>query len=61
MKCIICRSKASFLGLFFPDKPERFGGRVLPVELCRKCERKGKRWWTSRVESELARRVAERN
>jgi hypothetical protein len=61
MKCIICRGKASFAGFFVPNKPDCFGSRILSVKLCRKCERKGKRWWTARVEAELARQGTERN
>jgi hypothetical protein len=56
----ICRKQATSLGVFLADRPKRFGGRVHMVHLCGKCQRKGKRSWTQRVELELARRAAER-
>jgi hypothetical protein len=61
MNCTVCRQRAAYAGIFVADKPERFGGRVHLVQLCGRCQRKGKRYWTQRVELELARRAAERN
>jgi hypothetical protein len=41
--------------------PQKFGGRAVSISLCGKCERRGKAWWTERVEWVLERRAAERN
>jgi hypothetical protein len=61
MTCTICRRRAIYAGMFIADKPERFGGRVHLVQLCGKCQRKGKRYWTARVEAELLRGATGRN
>jgi len=58
MRCTICNRRPSFLGVFVPHKPERFGGRIHLVQLCSRCHRRGRRHWMQAVEKELARRAA---
>jgi hypothetical protein len=62
-RCMICHKPADTVGLFIPHASKRqvFGGRVHTTALCRACWRKGKRWWTSRLEALLIRRAAEAN
>jgi hypothetical protein len=31
MKCLLCDRRAVYVGFFVPRKPERFGGRAVPV------------------------------
>jgi hypothetical protein len=61
MTCTACNNKlttSAYVGFFTPRRPEAFGGRVLPVQLCERCRRKGRRHWTRAVEEALARRAA---
>lgn len=57
-RCLLCPRRPSYRSIFVPHKPEVYGGRVLTLALCRRCVKKGKRWWTARVEAILARRAA---
>jgi hypothetical protein len=52
-RCLVCHRPADHAGVFVPYRPARYGGRVLPTALCRRCERKGKRLWMAAIEKVL--------
>jgi hypothetical protein len=58
MTCMLCPRRATYLGVFIPRRPDKFGGRTHLTQLCDRCVRKGRPYWMARVEEVLAARAA---